>query len=104
METPTTVSCPNCGAQVDIVPGRTLLKCPYCETEIDLVKPKAPEALAVEWMLPTDADRQRLRSQVHQMLAEAPDAPDDVLANGRMEEEAFLFKPMWRGEGNFVCH
>jgi DNA-directed RNA polymerase subunit RPC12/RpoP len=103
MDTQSHISCPNCGAQVDLAPGKMAVTCPYCGSEISLVKPQSKEVAPMGFLVPTEADGQAMRKIVNQVLAENPAAPDDILDSGRFEEEAFVFYPAWRGQGTFDC-
>jgi hypothetical protein len=77
--------------------------CSYCGSEISLVKPQSKETAPMGFLVPTEANGQAMRKIVNQVLAENPAAPDDILDSGRFEEEAFVFYPVWRGQGTFDC-
>ncbi|MDR1658023.1 MAG: hypothetical protein LBT47_10815 [Deltaproteobacteria bacterium] len=104
MEALTHITCDSCGAQVELVPGQTVLSCPYCGSAIRLVKEAAPAPIIFDFVIPTDGNRNQLRSVARQLMIAPESAPDDILDKSNFEQEIFWFLPFWLGSGSFVAH
>ncbi|MDR2366930.1 MAG: hypothetical protein LBF58_02285 [Deltaproteobacteria bacterium] len=104
MDAMTHISCPGCGAEVELQPGLPAVTCPYCENRIPLVAPREEAPLTVEFMIPVGADRAALTSLAHTLMIAPDDVPDDILDGSKIEEATFCYVPCFMGQGKFDCH
>jgi hypothetical protein len=104
MEALTHISCPSCGADIEIKPGVLSVICPYCDTTVPLVTQKEATPLTVEFMVPVGVDNVKLTSMAHQLMIQHDNAPDDILDTSNVEEASFLYVPCFMGQGKYECH
>ncbi|MDR2366929.1 MAG: hypothetical protein LBF58_02280 [Deltaproteobacteria bacterium] len=104
MDALTHITCPGCGADVELKPGQLTVTCPYCDNKISLVTPREETPLTIEFMVPVGADKAALTSLAHSLMIAPDNVPDDILDNSKIEEATFCYVPCFMGQGKFDCH
>ncbi len=87
------VTCPGCGATLELEQDFLVLGCQYCDSVLRIVMPDSPPAFLVKGRL----DKRRLRFQIDRFLKE-----NAMPLTGSALQLKNLYYPFWKVDGKLL--
>jgi len=96
-----TISCSNCGAQLEYSPGTTNLKCSHCGTENIIESAITVLEREPEYIVPIGIDEKTLRRSVQTFMASGKLTPDDLIDTAKFTKIDLFYVPAYLFNGSY---